>query len=296
MGTPRQSPSLTRACHQGPGPLSDPAQPRLGAWCAPCRVGSASSGRPHSPAERRLSVRLSEQDIVRTGSALLAPDTQAAWEQIQRSEGGAVQLLRGFEAYFSNVVRNVRRTYLRPFVIVTANMSKGRGPAGWGGRTPGACLGGGPCWAVFRRGSPALASGSLSANRETGPSLSSLSELNQGNPHITPRPRESGADQRKSCWLTLGGLQASQAMAVRLSRGAGLGSGCRSSPPGSLEEVQTPGKDKGPGRQGDPESGAEDQTEQIPCEPSHPQCPGGATLRSRSLKDQVPSRGESPRW
>ncbi|XP_034499585.1 cadherin EGF LAG seven-pass G-type receptor 1, partial [Ailuropoda melanoleuca] len=62
------------------------------------------------------------QDVVRTGSALLAPDTQAAWEQIQRSEGGAVQLLRGFEAYFSNVARNVRRTYLRPFVIVTANM------------------------------------------------------------------------------------------------------------------------------------------------------------------------------
>ena len=63
--------------------------------------------------------------MVHTGSALLAPDTQAAWEQIQRSEGGAVQLLRGFEAYFSNVARNVRRTYLRPFVVVTANMSKG---------------------------------------------------------------------------------------------------------------------------------------------------------------------------
>uniref|UniRef100_A0A452RIB8 Cadherin EGF LAG seven-pass G-type receptor 1 n=1 Tax=Ursus americanus TaxID=9643 RepID=A0A452RIB8_URSAM len=64
------------------------------------------------------------QDVVHTGSALLAPDTQATWEQIQRSEGGAVQLLRGFEAYFSNVARNVRRTYLRPFVVVTANMSK----------------------------------------------------------------------------------------------------------------------------------------------------------------------------
>uniref|UniRef100_A0A452RIH7 Cadherin EGF LAG seven-pass G-type receptor 1 n=1 Tax=Ursus americanus TaxID=9643 RepID=A0A452RIH7_URSAM len=62
------------------------------------------------------------QDVVHTGSALLAPDTQATWEQIQRSEGGAVQLLRGFEAYFSNVARNVRRTYLRPFVVVTANM------------------------------------------------------------------------------------------------------------------------------------------------------------------------------
>lgn len=71
--------------------------------------------------------------MVHTGSALLAPDTQATWEQIQRSEGGAVQLLRGFEAYFSNVARNVRRTYLRPFVVVTANMSKGREPAGLGG-------------------------------------------------------------------------------------------------------------------------------------------------------------------
>nr|XP_004650449.2 cadherin EGF LAG seven-pass G-type receptor 1 [Jaculus jaculus] len=60
--------------------------------------------------------------VVHTGSALLAPATRAAWEQIQRSEGGAAQLLRRFEAYFSNVARNVRRTYLRPFVIVSANM------------------------------------------------------------------------------------------------------------------------------------------------------------------------------
>uniref|UniRef100_A0A8C9K3T4 Cadherin EGF LAG seven-pass G-type receptor 1 n=1 Tax=Panthera tigris altaica TaxID=74533 RepID=A0A8C9K3T4_PANTA len=62
------------------------------------------------------------QDVVRTGSALLAPDTQAAWEQIQRGEAGAVQLLKRFEAYFGNVAQNVRRTYLRPFVVVTANM------------------------------------------------------------------------------------------------------------------------------------------------------------------------------
>ncbi|XP_036762497.2 cadherin EGF LAG seven-pass G-type receptor 1 isoform X3 [Manis pentadactyla] len=62
------------------------------------------------------------EDIVHAGSALLAPATRASWEQIQRSEGGVAQLLRRFEAYFSNVARNVRRTYLRPFVIVTANM------------------------------------------------------------------------------------------------------------------------------------------------------------------------------
>nr|XP_036862660.1 cadherin EGF LAG seven-pass G-type receptor 1 isoform X3 [Manis javanica] len=62
------------------------------------------------------------EDIVHAGSALLAPATRASWEQIQRSEGGAAQLLRRFEAYFSNVAQNVRRTYLRPFVIVTANI------------------------------------------------------------------------------------------------------------------------------------------------------------------------------
>ncbi|XP_037369268.1 cadherin EGF LAG seven-pass G-type receptor 1 [Talpa occidentalis] len=62
------------------------------------------------------------EDIVHAGSALLAPGTRAAWEQIHRSEGGAAQLLRHFEAYFSTVARNVRRTYLRPFVVVTANM------------------------------------------------------------------------------------------------------------------------------------------------------------------------------
>ncbi|XP_058164928.1 cadherin EGF LAG seven-pass G-type receptor 1 isoform X2 [Dasypus novemcinctus] len=62
------------------------------------------------------------EDVVGTGSALLAPENRAAWEQIQRGEGGAAQLLRRFEAYFSNVARNVRKTYLQPFVIVTANM------------------------------------------------------------------------------------------------------------------------------------------------------------------------------
>nr|XP_037863230.1 cadherin EGF LAG seven-pass G-type receptor 1 isoform X3 [Chlorocebus sabaeus] len=62
------------------------------------------------------------EDIIRSGSALLAPATRAAWEQIQRSEGGTAQLLQRLEGYFSNVARNVRRTYLRPFVIVTTNM------------------------------------------------------------------------------------------------------------------------------------------------------------------------------
>lgn len=48
------------------------------------------------------------------------------------------QLLRSFEDYFSNVARNLRRTYLRPFVIVTANMSKGRAAPGTAPRPSGA--------------------------------------------------------------------------------------------------------------------------------------------------------------
>ncbi|KAM9230327.1 cadherin EGF LAG seven-pass G-type receptor 1 isoform 1-T1 [Dugong dugon] len=62
------------------------------------------------------------EDVVSTSSALLAPATRPAWEQIQRSEGGTAQLLRRFEAYFSTVARNVKKTYLRPFIIVTPNM------------------------------------------------------------------------------------------------------------------------------------------------------------------------------
>ncbi|KAF6117915.1 cadherin EGF LAG seven-pass G-type receptor 1 [Phyllostomus discolor] len=62
------------------------------------------------------------EDVVHAGSALLAPGTRAAWEHIQRSEAGAARLLSRFQDYLGNVARNLRRTYLRPFVIVTANM------------------------------------------------------------------------------------------------------------------------------------------------------------------------------
>lgn len=76
------------------------------------------------------------------------------------------QLLRRFEAYFSNVARNLRRTYLKPFVIVTANMSKGRAPRGGGvrsaGRTPARSECAAPARPSLREGSTALASGSLS--------------------------------------------------------------------------------------------------------------------------------------
>ncbi|XP_055230894.2 cadherin EGF LAG seven-pass G-type receptor 1-like [Gorilla gorilla gorilla] len=78
----------------------------------------------HEPGLRRLSTErcLSDQNIIHLGSALLAPATRAAWEQIQWSEGGLAQLLRRLEVYFSNMARNVQWTYVQPFVIVTANM------------------------------------------------------------------------------------------------------------------------------------------------------------------------------
>lgn len=101
----------------------------------PCELQAFSSPGPSMVASWAERILLSHQDVVRAGSALLAPDTRAVWEQIQRSEGGTAQLLRRFEAYFSNVARNLRRTYLRPFVIVTSNLSTAAASVGqWGRR------------------------------------------------------------------------------------------------------------------------------------------------------------------
>ncbi|XP_043823673.1 cadherin EGF LAG seven-pass G-type receptor 1 [Dromiciops gliroides] len=62
------------------------------------------------------------ENLIRTGSALLDPTHRDSWEQIQRTEGGTAHLLRHYEDYFYNLVKNMRRTYLKPFVIITANM------------------------------------------------------------------------------------------------------------------------------------------------------------------------------
>ncbi|XP_055963047.1 cadherin EGF LAG seven-pass G-type receptor 1 [Sorex fumeus] len=85
------------------------------------RVLQHQSGRQGFELAATQDARFHE-DVVQTGSALLDPGTRASWEQIHRVEGGTGQLLRHFEAYFSTVARNVRRTYLRPFVLVTPNM------------------------------------------------------------------------------------------------------------------------------------------------------------------------------
>lgn len=58
------------------------------------------------------------------GSALLDASNKGLWEQIQRTEGGTAHLLKHYEEYFSNVAQNMKKTYLKPFVIVAANMSK----------------------------------------------------------------------------------------------------------------------------------------------------------------------------
>ncbi|POI32450.1 hypothetical protein CIB84_003797 [Bambusicola thoracicus] len=62
------------------------------------------------------------ENIIKVGSALLDPSNKEQWEQIQRTEGGTAHLLRHYEDYFNNVAQNMKKTYMRPFVIVAANM------------------------------------------------------------------------------------------------------------------------------------------------------------------------------
>ncbi|NWR73985.1 CELR1 protein, partial [Centropus unirufus] len=62
------------------------------------------------------------ENIIQVGSALLDPSNKEHWEQIQRTEGGTAHLLRHYEEYFNNVAQNMKKTYMRPFVIVTPNM------------------------------------------------------------------------------------------------------------------------------------------------------------------------------
>uniref|UniRef100_A0A673CBC2 Cadherin EGF LAG seven-pass G-type receptor 1a n=1 Tax=Sphaeramia orbicularis TaxID=375764 RepID=A0A673CBC2_9TELE len=66
------------------------------------------------------------ENLVRAGSAILDPDTKDHWEQIQKTEGGTAHLLHNFEEYTNTLAQNVRKTYLKPFTVVTDNMSKKR--------------------------------------------------------------------------------------------------------------------------------------------------------------------------
>ncbi|XP_074554309.1 cadherin EGF LAG seven-pass G-type receptor 1 isoform X2 [Halichoeres trimaculatus] len=62
------------------------------------------------------------ENLVRAGSALLHPDNKEHWEHMQRTDGGTAHLLRNFEDYANTLAQNVRKTYLKPFTIVTENM------------------------------------------------------------------------------------------------------------------------------------------------------------------------------
>uniref|UniRef100_A0A3Q3J3E4 Cadherin EGF LAG seven-pass G-type receptor 1 n=1 Tax=Monopterus albus TaxID=43700 RepID=A0A3Q3J3E4_MONAL len=62
------------------------------------------------------------ENLVRAGSAILDPNNKEHWEQIQKTEGGTAHLLRNFEDYANTLAQNVRKTYLKPFTIVTDNM------------------------------------------------------------------------------------------------------------------------------------------------------------------------------
>ncbi|XP_073687546.1 cadherin EGF LAG seven-pass G-type receptor 1-like [Garra rufa] len=62
------------------------------------------------------------QNIFKAVSAILDPVNKEHWEKIQRSDGGTAHLLHHFEEYANALVENTKKTYLRPFTIVTDNM------------------------------------------------------------------------------------------------------------------------------------------------------------------------------
>ncbi|XP_060759033.1 cadherin EGF LAG seven-pass G-type receptor 1 isoform X4 [Neoarius graeffei] len=62
------------------------------------------------------------ENIVKAGSAILDPSNKEHWDHIQRTDGGTAHLLSHFEDYTTTVARNMRKTYLKPFIIVTDNM------------------------------------------------------------------------------------------------------------------------------------------------------------------------------
>ena len=62
--------------------------------------------------------------MVQAGSAILDPANKGHWEQIQRFEDGTALLLHSFEEYAQTLAQNMRKTYLKPFTVVTDNMSE----------------------------------------------------------------------------------------------------------------------------------------------------------------------------
>uniref|UniRef100_A0A8C2DCK2 Cadherin EGF LAG seven-pass G-type receptor 1 n=1 Tax=Cyprinus carpio TaxID=7962 RepID=A0A8C2DCK2_CYPCA len=61
-------------------------------------------------------------EVMKAGSAILDASNKEHWDQIQRTEGSTAHLLKNFEEYANTVAQNMRKTYLKPFIIVTENM------------------------------------------------------------------------------------------------------------------------------------------------------------------------------
>ncbi|XP_063302853.1 cadherin EGF LAG seven-pass G-type receptor 1 isoform X3 [Pelobates fuscus] len=62
------------------------------------------------------------ENVIYAGSAILDQGNKEHWHQIQRSEGGTAQLLKYYEDYANNVAKNMKRTYMKPFIIVSPNI------------------------------------------------------------------------------------------------------------------------------------------------------------------------------
>ncbi|XP_041965982.1 cadherin EGF LAG seven-pass G-type receptor 1 [Alosa sapidissima] len=65
---------------------------------------------------------LFNENVFKAGSAILDPVNKEHWDQIQHLEGGSAVLLRGFEDYANTMALNMKKTYLKPFTVVTENM------------------------------------------------------------------------------------------------------------------------------------------------------------------------------
>ncbi|XP_018408005.1 PREDICTED: cadherin EGF LAG seven-pass G-type receptor 1 [Nanorana parkeri] len=62
------------------------------------------------------------ENVIHAGSAILDHSNKDHWDHIQRTEGGTAHLLKHYEEYANNVARNMKKTYMKPFVIVTKNI------------------------------------------------------------------------------------------------------------------------------------------------------------------------------
>ncbi|KAG8439892.1 hypothetical protein GDO86_005888 [Hymenochirus boettgeri] len=62
------------------------------------------------------------ENVINAGSAILDHKNKNHWEQIQRTEGGTAHLLKHYEEYANNVAKNMKKTYMKPFVIVSQNI------------------------------------------------------------------------------------------------------------------------------------------------------------------------------